>query len=150
MAVEVTFTIASRLLRIFGSGTCSTRTSFLPYQQFALITSPLFFRSLLLKLPRARAQADAERLRRPLLGVALADERAGGGDDLAQLDDLLEAAQVDLHLRVRVFAEELGEERADGAARRVVVEPDVDDRAAPPDRGLEAHGAGGLDLRALD
>src|SRR5215211_1206585 len=42
MAVEVIFTIASRLLRIFGSGTCSTRTSFLPYQQFALITSPLF------------------------------------------------------------------------------------------------------------
>src|ERR1044071_964453 len=148
MAVEVTFTIASRLLRIFGSGTCSTRTSFLPYQQFALITSPLFFRPLLLKLPRAHP--DAERLRRPLLGVALADERPVGGDDLAQLDDLLEAAQVDLHLRVRVFAEELGEERADGAARRVVVEPDVDDRAAPPDRGLEAHGAGGLDLRALD
>src|ERR1044071_9078538 len=92
MAVEVIFTMASRLLRIFGSGTCSTLTSCLPYQQFALITSPLFFRQLLLKLPRA--DADAERLRRPLLGVALADERPVRDDDLAQFDDLLEAAQV--------------------------------------------------------
>src|SRR4051794_12644221 len=125
MAVEVILTIASRLLRIFGSGTCSTRTSFLPYQQFALISFPLILPSLLLKLPRARADANAEWLRRPLLGVALAHQRPVGDDDLAQLNDLLEAAQVDLHLRVRVFAEELGEERADDAGRRVVVELDV-------------------------
>src|SRR5215207_1452028 len=148
MAVEVIFTMASRLLRIFGSGTCSTRTSFLPYQQFALITSPLYCRPLLLKPPAA--QTDAERLRRPLLGVALARQSPVGRDDLAQLDDLLEAAQVDLHLPVRVFAQELREERADGPARRVVVEPDVDDRAAPADRRLEAHRARGLDLRAFE
>src|SRR5215207_10450561 len=148
MAVEVIFTMASRLLRIFGSGTCSTRTSFLPYQQFALITSPLFCCPLLLKL--SRAHADAERLRRPLLGVALTHQRPVGDDHLAQLDDLLEAAQVDLHLRARVFAEELREERADRAARRVVVELDVDDRAAPADRRLEAHRARGLDLRAFE
>src|SRR5215207_7808248 len=148
MAVEVIFTIASRLLRIFGSGTCSTRTSFLPCQQFALMTSPLFCRPLLLKLPRA--QTDAERLRRPLLGVALTHQRPVGDDHLAQLDDLLEAAQVDLHLRARVFAEELREERARRAARRAVVEPDVDDRAAPADRRLEAHRARGLDLRPFE
>src|SRR5215207_1829327 len=125
MAVEVIFTIASRLLRIFGSGTCSTRTSFLPYQQFALITSPLCCRPLLLKLPAA--DADPERLRRPLLGIALAHQRPVGDDHLAELDDLLEAAQVGLHLPVRVLAEELREERAQGAARRVVVELDVED-----------------------
>src|SRR4051794_3587466 len=38
MAVEVIFTIASRGLRISGSGTFSTRISCLPYQQVALIT----------------------------------------------------------------------------------------------------------------
>src|SRR5688572_10168426 len=37
IAVEVIRTIASRELRIFGSGTCSTRTFFLPSQQLALI-----------------------------------------------------------------------------------------------------------------
>src|SRR5262249_20117700 len=36
MAVYVIRTIASRALRIFGSGTRSTRTSFGPIQQFAL------------------------------------------------------------------------------------------------------------------
>src|SRR5919107_1650244 len=149
MAVEVIFTIASRLLRILGSGTCSTLTSFLPYQQFAFIKSPLFdCPTLLLKLPAA--ESDAERLRRPLLGVALARQSPVGRDDLAQLDDLLEAAQVDLHLPVRVFDAELREERADGPARRAVVELDVDDRAAPADRRLEAHRARGLDLRAFE
>src|SRR3712207_3019772 len=148
MAVEVIFTIASRLLRIFGSGTCSTRTSFLPYQQFAFITPPLSL-SAAAELPRGRAPPDAERLRRPLLRVTLARQRAVGDDDLPQLDDLLEAAQVGLHLPIGVLAEELGEEGADGAARRAVVEPDVDDRPAAADRGLEAHRARGLDLRAL-
>jgi hypothetical protein len=40
MAVEDIFMIASRWFNIFGSGTCSTRMSFLPYQQLALITFP--------------------------------------------------------------------------------------------------------------
>src|SRR5262245_26433800 len=38
IAVEVIFTIASRLLMILGSGTSNTRTSCLPYQQLAFIT----------------------------------------------------------------------------------------------------------------
>src|SRR3954471_23572144 len=38
IAVEVTRTIASRELRILGSGTCSTRTFFLSIQQLAFIT----------------------------------------------------------------------------------------------------------------
>src|SRR6266542_4658509 len=38
IAVEVIFTIASRLLRILGSGTSTTCTSRLPYQQLAFIT----------------------------------------------------------------------------------------------------------------
>src|SRR6266404_970382 len=37
IAVDVILTIASCLLRICGSGTSSTRISFLPYQQLALI-----------------------------------------------------------------------------------------------------------------
>src|SRR3954447_2110612 len=37
MAVEVIRTMASRGFKISGSGTRSTRTSFLPYQQVALI-----------------------------------------------------------------------------------------------------------------
>jgi hypothetical protein len=35
--VAVTFTIASRAFRIWGSGTCSTLTFCLPIQQVALI-----------------------------------------------------------------------------------------------------------------
>src|ERR1044072_4297959 len=40
MAVEVILMMASRRFKIFGSGTSTTRTSFLPYQQFAFITPP--------------------------------------------------------------------------------------------------------------
>ena len=40
MAVEVTRTMASRGLRILGSGTCSTRTSCVPYQHSAFMASP--------------------------------------------------------------------------------------------------------------
>src|SRR5215211_9052392 len=110
MAVEVIFTMASRRFRIFGSGTCSTLTSFLPYQQFALITSPLFrlqeksgARHAPRRLLPLTAESDAERLSGSLLGVALARQRAVGDDDFAELDDLLEAAQVYLHLPVGVF-----------------------------------------------
>src|SRR3954447_797977 len=38
IAVEVIRTIASRAFRIWGSGTCSTRTVCLPFQQLALIS----------------------------------------------------------------------------------------------------------------
>src|ERR1044072_3127787 len=92
MAVDLILTIASRRLRIFGSGTCSTLTSFLSCQQFALIYIPLILLSsrtlLLLLLP---ADTDAERLRGPLLSVALARQRPIGNTPLAHFDDLLEA-----------------------------------------------------------
>src|SRR3954471_23454057 len=68
IAVELILTIASRRLRIFGSGTCSTRTSFLPYQQFALITSPFFgnhFHTFRLAARFGDFQADAFEVNRP-------------------------------------------------------------------------------------
>src|SRR5215211_6132592 len=51
IAVEVIFTIASRWLRICGSGTCSTLIVVLPYQQFALIASPFPLLVLVLQIP---------------------------------------------------------------------------------------------------
>src|ERR1044071_6242571 len=143
MAVELILTIASRRFMIFGSGTCSTLTSCLPYQQFALITSPF-----LVLLPAA--DADAQRLRGALLRVALARHGRVRDDDLAGLDDLLEAAQVCLQLPVGLLAEELRDERADRTARRAVIYLDVDDRAAPARRALQADRAGVLNLRAFE
>src|SRR5215212_2827907 len=161
MAVEVIRTTASRRLMIFGSGTCSTRTSFLPYQQFALITSP-FSLNQLTRSSRARhlsrsGGAAARRLllfardglRGTLREVAVVPERAVGDDDLARLHQLLEGSQRLLRLLPRLLAEELRDERAECAARRRVVDLDFDYRAAVSGRGLEAHGAGVVYFRAF-
>src|ERR1051325_7679815 len=138
MAVEVILTIASRRLRIFGSGTCSTRTSFLPYQQFALITSPFFgnpsqtVERLRARRSRGRGRRSARRgqrrlqlpplparhgLRGPLRHVAVVPDRAVRDDQLARLHQLLERAQRLLRLLARLLAEELRAEGAAGPAR---------------------------------
>src|ERR1051325_2935792 len=81
IAVEVIFTIASRWLRICGSGTSSTLMYVLPNQQLALIASPslllvhvipllsrrswLRFDSAASPLLRAHSQPEAERVAGP-------------------------------------------------------------------------------------
>src|SRR3954449_6503784 len=96
MAVEVIFTIASRSLRIFGSGTFSTCTVLRPDQTFARMSDPHLLELGLL-----------ERLRRALLRLAL--ERLAGGErlgarHLAGLELRLEAAQSVLHHRDRLVS----------------------------------------------
>src|SRR5205085_7165178 len=127
MAVELIFTVASRRFRIFGSGTCSTRTSFLPYQHVALITR---------LLSRSRVAA---RLRRPLFHITGARDRGVRYDDFARLHHLFESPQVVVQLLLRRFTKELGNGRADEAARRAVLDLHADDRAASSRRALEAH-----------
>src|SRR3954470_18206588 len=99
MAVEEIFTIASRSLRILGSGTSSTCTVLRPDQTVARISDP-----------RLLALGVVERLRRALLHLALEELALGGGvgaRDLAGLDQLLEAPQVVLRLGERLGAGEL-------------------------------------------
>src|SRR3954451_809228 len=108
MAVELIFTIASRSLRIFGSGTFSTCTVLRPDQTFARMSDP---RLLELGL--------VERLGRALLELALGQlalRRALGADDHSRLHELLEAAQVVLHLRERLLAGQLRDHLAELAA----------------------------------
>src|SRR5438045_5101812 len=73
MAVDVIFTIASRSLRIFGSGTSTTSTFCLPIQQLAFIQSSL-------GLSRTRRARSIE----PRVGY----------DDVAGFNDLLEREQL--------------------------------------------------------
>src|SRR5687767_2231331 len=62
IAVDEIFTIASREFRIFGSGTSSTLSLFVPYQQFAFIGNLLF--GLIVNFTSARIEIEA-RLRFP-------------------------------------------------------------------------------------
>src|SRR3954454_16745025 len=78
IAVELIFTIASRSLRIFGSGTFSTWTVLRPDQTFARMSDPRLLGLGLL-----------ERLRRARLELALGQLALGhglGARDLAGLD----------------------------------------------------------------
>src|SRR5436190_13792559 len=97
MAVEVIFTMASRRLRIFGSGTSRTSTDRLPVQQLARMD---------LSVP----DGSGDRLGRALgelLTCRLARRTALRADHLAELHDLLEAPQVVAQLLVRLLAEQL-------------------------------------------
>src|ERR1043165_6476915 len=90
------------------------------------------------------------RLRGSLRQKAVVEDRAIGDDHLAGLDDLLEAAQVVADLLRRLFAEELGERRADDTARRRVVNLDADMCAASARRAREADGAFVVNVRAFE
>src|ERR1043165_6538817 len=90
------------------------------------------------------------RLRGSLRQKAVVEDRAIGDDPLAGLDDLLEAAQVVADLLRRLFAEELGERRADDTARRRVVNLDADTCAASARRSLEPDGACVVNVRAFE
>src|SRR5688572_19901915 len=105
MAVDVTFTMASRWFRICGSGTSRTSMRRIPIQQFALISTskfrlgappglsvqgPLLLALVVLALVLSLLLA-------PLLGLRRRDAGLNArirADDLADLHDLLETAQI--------------------------------------------------------
>src|SRR3954447_23460412 len=63
-------------------------------------------------------------------------------DDLPRLHDLLEAAQIALHLLLRLLAEKLGNQRSQLSSWRLVAKLDMDLGAAVTRRVLEPHGPG--------
>src|SRR5215212_7019338 len=151
IAVEVIFTIASRALMIFGSGTSSTWTVFGPFQHVAFIVI-----SLRCSPEVAACRGGANRAFRVvsdscglgdprwhgcrrLGGVWSRDDAIVGVDDFAQLDQLLEAAQVAADLRAQRLGKDAGDLLAQLAARRV--EPRVEDDfgPSPPGGGPETH-----------
>src|SRR5687768_8903142 len=145
MAVEVMRTMASRWFRILGSGTVSTRKSFLPCQTLALIRLYLSAgshpRLFALGLLLAAFLAIAQRLRGLLLFLAETVRAAFGDDHFARFHDLLEAVQVAGHLLAWLLAEKLGHGLAEGAAGRTILDLHAHDRAAPGWAALEAHHA---------
>src|ERR1044071_2431221 len=74
---------------------------------------------------------------------------AAGGRARAAFHDFFEAREVFFDLPLRVLAEEPRDERAELAARRVVLEVDADVGRAFA-RGLEVDAAGAGDLRAFE
>src|SRR5947209_17389902 len=104
-------TMASRLLRMVGSGTLRTSTVLRPVQTVARIASGS--RGLRGALPQ-------------LLRRACTPRADFGAHHLAGLQHLLEAAQVVVELLQRLLAEELGDRQAGPARRRRVLELDHD------------------------
>src|SRR3954462_9704742 len=128
MAVDVIFTIASRSLRIFGSGTFSTWTVLRPDHTFALMSPP------------RRQFALGQRLGRALVELALGQLALGASvaaHDHASLDSLLESPELVHRLGVRHRTADLVDHLADLAARGLVLERDVDLGAAVAGRRLE-------------
>ena len=129
-------TIASRGLRIFGSGTFSTWTFFVPCQQFALHDcTPASVSSCF---------GGSGRLRRTPQAGAVGDR------NLSRLEQLLEAAQVVADLLFGLFAEQPGDAAAEAAGGRLVFEAHAHLGAARARRGLELDRAAVLNLRSFD
>src|SRR5262249_37442737 len=122
-----------------GSGTSTTRTSCLPYQQFAFITFLLHSTSHSPVVSPRGAASPPGRL--PF-----------GRDDLTGLHHLLEAAQLILDLPFGGFAEELGHgrpSRPDTPARLIVPHVHTNAGAAPAGHALESVRAHIPHVRAL-
>src|SRR5262245_15864208 len=143
---------------IFGSGTSTTRTSCLPYQQFAFIAFLLFSkRGTDFSLSRLTDKLKFAP-RRPSHGLVVPPRRAAGApgglpfgrDNLADFHNLLEAAQVVLDLPFRAFAEELGHSSADPAGRRAVPHFQPDYCAAPARGAFEPHSPDAFHVRAFE
>src|SRR6187200_1112328 len=118
-------TMASRGLRIFGSGTLSTRTSLVACHTKAFITPP----ALVVvedRLPSARL--------------------AHGRRDLAGLQQLLEAAQIFPDGLVRLVTQHPGDRRADPPGRRVVLHVEIHLCAAVGTGRFEMDRAGADDV----
>src|SRR4051812_24536832 len=136
MAVDVILTIASRGFRILGSGTRSTRTSFVACQTNAFIRSPL------------------RRWRRGARTLVVIEDRlfaarlARDGRHLAGFHQLLEPPQVFADCRRGIVAEHPRDGRADLAGRRVVLHPHAYFGPAPGGEGREAHRSGIDDVGA--
>src|SRR4051812_28272325 len=97
MAVLVMRTIASRGLKIFGSGTSWTSTRFFPIQQLAFMSN------------LARSQKGDSFIRRGgSRGVHAAVNAGVGMRDRAGLEHLLQPPQVACDLLPRLFTEKLG------------------------------------------
>src|SRR4051812_7183547 len=129
IAVDVMRTMASRRLRICGSGTSATSTSPRPIQRFARTSL---------------TPADGQRLRLVLACLvhrARALRAALRAQDLAGLRDLLEPPEVVLDLLPWLLAEQPGQRLGEPAARQLVVELDADLRATVARRRREPHGA---------
>src|SRR5579864_2154040 len=154
IAVRVISMMASRGLRIFGSGTVSTRTSSLPYQQSAFISlvSRTWDNCLLAHNPlRAHllvgTAVTAGRLDHGGdLGAAAMRLPVGGGD-FAGFHKFFEAAQILANLLLRFFSEEHGESYAQLARGRPVEQLNPHFRTASLWAWLEPHRALVLDLR---
>src|ERR1700712_1399664 len=135
IAVEVIRTIASRSLRIVGSGTSRTSTLVRPIQQFARI--PLPFPSSPMALCRSGDGRCAARL--PLTRRLHAFGTSLGTDPLTRLEKLLEPAHRVRQLPPRIGAGHGSDRFAQRATDRLLLEhrPDLD--TAPARSGREGH-----------
>src|SRR5207249_7399761 len=116
----------SRGLRIFGSGTVSTRTSPLPYQHTAFILCP--------PCPFSA-------------GYALCHLRIVRCWGLARLDNLFETAQILFELLFSESLEEVANCHSHHAAWRCIFEPHPHFRTAAIREFPETHGAGMVHVR---
>ena len=103
-------------LRIFGSGTVATRTSFLPYQQRAFIICLLVLRACR-RLPCCRRR-------------------------LARFHELFETTQAFTKVLPGFLAEECRDDGAESTTGRVIFHADPDEGTAPARRCFKAHAAG--------
>src|SRR5215203_3193738 len=145
IAVDVTFTIASRLLRICGSGTSRTCIFCGPIQHVAFILPPPSW----LRLPAARKIRKWSELDRLVVGLRRMHPallRRVGEQDLAGLHHLLEVAQVVHHLLTRLLAEEHCDLGAELAEWRLVLQLDAYLSATSAGCRLEAHASGVIDV----
>src|ERR1044071_2828460 len=99
----------------------------------------------------AASTARTSRLERELLPIrAECNLRSRGRPCVSRLENLLQRAQVGLHLPSGIFAEELRDDRAEDSAGRVVAQDHLHLGAAIRNRPREVHRPGVVDLRSID
>src|SRR4051812_35245926 len=126
MQVDVMRTMASRRLRIFGSGTRSTFTLYGAHQISAFIMIELSFRASHARGPRSREQRTPFVFRVWFaLSGAGAVRLSDNGEDLADLHDPLEVAQVFADDALGVVAQQGRDQVPEAPHRRDVVHADV-------------------------
>src|ERR1700712_5357126 len=132
MAVDEIFTMASRSLSIWGSGTFCTSSEVLPIQQLARMTGTprkSWSREAGIRTAPLPSADCGVRLRGSLseLAEGFRSFRAAlGSDDLPGLQDLLQPAEIVSDLLIRLFAEQLRDRRAHRPTGRRILQPDPD------------------------